>query len=339
MVHTVRTGPIIGLFVQIALLVILATTVGLTSLGWATGIVYGLGVFALLTHASQKPFGPANWITLTRACLVGCVTALAADSRHREALVAITIVALLLDAVDGQVARRTGTVTAFGGRFDMEVDAFLIFVLSVYVAPSMGWWVLAIGTMRYIWVIISRVRPWLRGSLPPRYWRKVVAAIQGIVLVSAASGVLPPPLVTAALVGALALLVESFGRDLVWLWYQRQVESLRQRLRSALPAAMKAGDRDAVSALRSTLSAIDNAEAVERAPHVDRNLAIERIPTGVGAAEMARRDLTEADVEEIVRAELAEREAAVREYETAGRPELAENLRAQIRALATHLSR
>jgi phosphatidylglycerophosphate synthase len=297
-------------------------------------------VFALVTRATTTAFGPADWVTMIRACLVGCVTALALDpDHHRSALVGIAIVALVLDAVDGQVARRTKTATPFGARFDMEVDAYLILVLSLYVAPSIGWWVLAIGAMRYVWVIFSRVRPWMRGSLPPRYWRKVVAAIQGIVLVTAASGLLPKPLVTIALLGALALLVESFGRDIVWLWYQRPVEPLRQRLRTALPAAMKAGDRAAVSALRSTLSAIDNAEAVERKASVDKHLAIELIPSGAGAAEVARRELTELDVEEIVRTEVAEREAAVRELETAGRPELADDLRAQIRVLATHLSR
>ena len=47
-------------------------------------------------------------------------------------------VALLLDAVDGQVARRTNTVSALGARFDMETDAFLVLVLSVYVAPIVG---------------------------------------------------------------------------------------------------------------------------------------------------------------------------------------------------------
>ena len=46
--------------------------------------------------------------------------------------------ALLLDAVDGGVARRTGTVSGFGARFDMEVDAFLILVLSGYVAGRLG---------------------------------------------------------------------------------------------------------------------------------------------------------------------------------------------------------
>src|SRR4029453_12797343 len=91
----------------------------------------------------------ADRVTLTRAALAGCVAALTVDSFHRPApvdvLVAITVVALLLDALDGRVARRAGTASEFGARFDMEVDAFLILVLSVYVAQSMGTWVLAIG--------------------------------------------------------------------------------------------------------------------------------------------------------------------------------------------------
>ena len=73
----------------------------------------------------------------------------------------------------------------------MEVDAFLILVLSVYVARSSGAWVLAIGAMRYAFVAAGWVLPWMRGQLPPRYWRKVVAAIQGIVLVVAAPAAAP----------------------------------------------------------------------------------------------------------------------------------------------------
>ena len=73
----------------------------------------------------------------------------------------------------------------------MEVDAFLILVLSVYVARSVGPWVLAIGVARYAFVVAGWLLPWLREPLPPRYWRKVVAAIQGIVLTVAAADVLP----------------------------------------------------------------------------------------------------------------------------------------------------
>ena len=58
---------------------------------------------------------------------------------------------------------------------------------------------------------------WMRGSLPPRYWSKVVAAIQGVVLVVVAANIFPEPLEIAAVAVALVLLVESFGRDVVWL--------------------------------------------------------------------------------------------------------------------------
>jgi hypothetical protein len=110
---------------------------------------------------------------------------------------------------------------------------------------------------------------------------------------------------------------------------------LRQRLREALPAAMKARDRATVSALRSTLAAIDNAEAVVVDDGVRRSLAIEQSPVGAGAAEAERRVLTEADVERIVQAEVAEREAAATEYERVGHADRAAQLRAEARALTT----
>ncbi|WP_081982719.1 GatB/YqeY domain-containing protein [Streptacidiphilus albus] len=113
---------------------------------------------------------------------------------------------------------------------------------------------------------------------------------------------------------------------------------LRQRLRGALTLAMKARDRVAVGALRSTLAAIDNAEAVDRPTGTDTGLAIEQIPLGVGAAEMERRLLTESQIERIVRDELAEREAAARDYEQSGRTERAEQLRREVSVLAEQLA-
>ena len=113
--------------------------------------------------------------------------------------------------------------------------------------------------------------------------------------------------------------------------------SLRQRLRSALSAAMKSRDRAAMSALRATLAAIDNAEAVAPAGGEVRGQAIEQVAIGAGATEVARRELTDIEVEEIVRAELAERETAADDYHRAGRTERAEQLRSEARALAAHL--
>jgi uncharacterized protein len=114
--------------------------------------------------------------------------------------------------------------------------------------------------------------------------------------------------------------------------------TLRERMRGALRTAMKARDRVALGALRSALAAIDNAEAVEVDPSAGRNLAIELTPIGPGAAEAQRRVLTEAEVEDIVRAEAAAREASAADFETAGRPERAEQLRAEARVLMACLA-
>ncbi len=175
--------------------------------------------------------GPASWITLARATLAVGVAALAAASFTHDTPVALLVtlaaVALVLDAVDGAVARRTGTATAMGARFDGEVDAFLILALSVYVAHTLGPWVLAIGAARYLFLAGEWLLPWMRVPLPPRRWRRLVAATQGVVLTVAAAGVLPRALMQALLVAALALLAVSFGQCTWWLWRRRDQASER----------------------------------------------------------------------------------------------------------------
>ena len=168
-------------------------------------------------------------MTLARATLAVGVAALAADSFARDTPVALLVtlaaVALALDAVDGWVARRTGTATALGARFDGEVDAFLILALSVYVAPAYGAWVLAIGAARYVFLAGEWLLPWMRAPLPPRRWRKVVAAAQGIVLTVAAAEVLPRALTQALLAAALAALAASMGECAWWLWRRRDARA------------------------------------------------------------------------------------------------------------------
>lgn len=226
-------GPIAGVVGQFLLLAALALTVGLGVAGWVVGLSCALVTGSLLAvgmrRAGRRGLGPADRVTLARTVLVGGVAALVAESlageTHAVLVVGLSAVALVLDGVDGWVARRTKSSSALGARFDMEVDAFLILVLSVFVAQTYGAWVLVIGLARYAFVAAGWLLPWLRGSLPPRYWRKVVAAAQGIVLTVVAAGVVPSALAVSALVVALLLLVESFGRDVWWLWRHRDDEA------------------------------------------------------------------------------------------------------------------
>lgn len=208
----------------------------LPSSGWLVASAYILISNVLLVRGLQRRrytrFGPANIVTTTRSTLVGLITGLVVASFTTGIsvvlLVALVAPALALDAIDGWVARRTGTTSELGARFDMEVDAFLLLVMSVYVAQSLGVWVLVIGSMRYAFWVVGWAVPWFRRPLPPRYWRKVVTAVAGIALAVAASGLLAWG--GAVLVGtALVLLVESFGRDVIWLVQRRGAEALALR--------------------------------------------------------------------------------------------------------------
>jgi phosphatidylglycerophosphate synthase len=218
-----------GLGGEAILLTVLWAGAGLGTTGWLVGAGFAAGLAALLNRAvlrtAARSLGPADRVTLARAVLVGGVTALVADHAGPMALVPIAAVALLLDAVDGQVARRTRTVSAMGARFDMEIDAVLILVLSVQVGRSLGVWVLAIGLMRYVFAVAGRFAPWLRAELPPSRARKTVAALQGVLLAVLAAGVLPygAAMLVAGL--ALAALCWSFGRDTGWLYGMRVAAS------------------------------------------------------------------------------------------------------------------
>jgi uncharacterized protein len=108
---------------------------------------------------------------------------------------------------------------------------------------------------------------------------------------------------------------------------------MRERLRAALPRALKQRDVALVAALRTTLADLDNAEAVPSADD-QRSLALEETPVGVGVQEVARRDLSEADVARLVRAAIDERRAAAEVYEQAGEHERARRLRHEDDTLA-----
>jgi hypothetical protein len=230
---SVQTVPVTALFVQVLLIAALAVTVShsgtaLSPAAWAVGIVCGLITNAALSRGlayyRTERLTPADWVTLVRATLTVGVAALIAGSFAHHVplalLVSLGAVALALDAVDGWVARRTRSAT-LGAHFDAEVDAFLIFILSVYVASTVGAWVLAIGVARYAFLAAGWPLRWLRADLPPRFWRKTVAAVQGVFLAVAVSQVLSVTANRVLVAVALALLAESFGRDVWWLWRRR----------------------------------------------------------------------------------------------------------------------
>ncbi len=173
-------------------------------------------------HRDRAPFrfGLANWVTLFRLNLVALLLLVALTPDAAGALpswtsFAIAAAALLLDGVDGWLARRRREASGFGARFDMAADTALTVVLSwcLVGAGLVGAWVLVIGLLRPAFVVGRRFWPALARPLPASRGRKVVGAAALCCLVAG----LAPPLAASApvlAVTALLLLSGSFGRDL-----------------------------------------------------------------------------------------------------------------------------
>lgn len=108
------------------------------------------------------------------------------------------------------------------------------------------------------------------------------------------------------------------------------VARLRGRLSTDLRAALKARDPIRTAAIRATMSALDNAEAV---PAVDRTVEPK---LGPGSADVPRRHVDERTVMSIVDREIETREQAASEYRDLGRTDAAERLDAEAAVLRTY---
>lgn len=167
--------------------------------------------------------GPANRVTLARAGLVALLAGLvpaAGTGVHIGWPCALALAALALDGVDGAVARRTGSASAFGARFDMELDAALALVLAISVVAwdRAGAWVLLLGVPRYAFVAAARAWPVLRRPLAPSRRRRVICVIQVAALVVSLAPWPGPPLPALACAAAGALVYTSFAVDVRQLW-------------------------------------------------------------------------------------------------------------------------
>lgn len=186
---------------------------------------------AIARHHPYPVFGVPNAITLTRTVIVCAMAGVAAAGLVVEwawPMVVVASVALILDGFDGWAARRSGIASRFGARFDMEIDALCLLVLSAMVADlgKVGSFVLLIGLARYVFLAAGWLWPVLARPLPADRRRKTICVVQGVVLTVCLAPVVPPLLAIPAAVIALALLVYSFAVDTIWLINNRSVEEV-----------------------------------------------------------------------------------------------------------------
>ncbi len=143
----------------------------------ATGLAVGFGYPALLawvaggsclillvqTRGTWTPHGQlgvANLVTTLR--LVMTFGLLFAYRDLPDAvLCSAALSILILDGVDGWLARRYGASSDFGARYDVEADALFVIALSLILLArgAAGPWVLIAGLWRYFYILARLVVP------------------------------------------------------------------------------------------------------------------------------------------------------------------------------------
>ncbi len=215
--------------------------------GWSAYAVLGGTVLALASlRLGVVRFGLANQVTLLRSglvCLVGGALLASGQAPSMSwSLAGLIAAALALDALDGWLARRLQLATAFGARFDVEIDALLLLILALLVwqAGQVAAWVLAIGLLRYGFVLAGLVMPWLQAPLPPSRWRKAICAQQGVSLLICLLPPAMPALANGVAALALASLIVSFALDIHrlarWHWPAGRAGTTSRMLPSKLDA-------------------------------------------------------------------------------------------------------
>lgn len=215
-----------GLLLLLAGLLLPGIVVTPTNWLAAYGIYLCIGVLTLV----YWPYGALGWanrVTLLRAVLVTLVASGLISSAFIDELwkwLLLAVAALLLDGIDGWVARFTRSHSTFGARFDMELDALLIMLLCIglWQLEPLGFWVLLVGAMRYLFVVASWPFPWLSRPLFESFRRKAVCVWQVAALLLALTPLTPHLWASLLAVSALISLIYSFGFDVWWLYRHKQ---------------------------------------------------------------------------------------------------------------------
>jgi phosphatidylglycerophosphate synthase len=169
-----------------------------TALGF--GSFLGLFWRARGRFTSSSRFGPANAVTFLRLLLVLALGG-ALGPRPLPQCAVLAGLTLLLDGVDGFVARKTRSASVFGAYFDMETDAFFVLVTSVvlWTRGRLGLWILCGGLLRPAYVLWLWALPATRGEEPRSNWGRL--AFLGF-----AMGLIAPLASNSAWADALAVL-------------------------------------------------------------------------------------------------------------------------------------
>ena len=193
-------------------------------------------LFKYFIRSNAKEFNLASKVTYIRLSISIILLTAAINSNIysnifnifyiERILILLALISLLLDGLDGFIARKYTQVTKFGELIDQEADNFLILIMSIslYLNKDVGFYIFLIPTYRYIFIFLMAKYDWLKRTLPESHVRKLACVLATIFLIIAQESHLT--INSTFLVNlALFIITFSFSRDIIWL-YRKNYEKL-----------------------------------------------------------------------------------------------------------------
>jgi len=214
-----RTAQNAWIVLQSAVLLLLLCSAFIAERTYIVGLMIaaaGLTGFAyLFLSAKEERARIPNLVTALR--LLTSVGVFLYVVLHGQKIISYTLFLMLVcieitDFVDGYIAKKVGP-TAFGATWDMEADAYFLFLLS-FIAHfyfGLGSWVLLIGAIRYIFAFVFTFFP-RPSRYPPvfRLFAKGVCVFAAGALISLTAPFATPVLRIVLNAVATACLLVSF---------------------------------------------------------------------------------------------------------------------------------
>ncbi len=223
-----RLNPYLSLNAIAVLLIVGITFFGRlnTSIASLLTLIWGVFFFPLFYIVGQKkrPLPAADLVTGLRLVIGFLFFVISWRLNLLPALFLILALVLeLADGLDGWIARRTGP-TDFGGKWDMETDAYIILMLSASAHWNAGLpvWVLIPGVIRYVsFFPFLLLKPGATEFPASLSWFSKTVCV-GTVFCLASAWYLPEASVVAIFIASVLIIVSFLWEAFFYIWLRIQ---------------------------------------------------------------------------------------------------------------------
>ena len=193
-------------------------------------------IFSYIKKFNNKNFTCASYVTYARSILMILMlsiilnTYLQPDIFYKfyknELFLYMALISLILDGIDGLLARCLYQVTEFGEYFDQEADTIfmIVLVLSLYFNYDSTIIIFLIPLYRYLFLLMQKKYRWMKRKLTDSFRRKFICLMTILILILCHLEFLGEALIMNLPILAIFIITFSFVKDIIWLYERKNNE-------------------------------------------------------------------------------------------------------------------